>query len=139
MFNQYGIDRLTEWKKFRDSIESEDKPLEACASFWAKAPFVSPYLDPSNPSSWPDPWKLVLDSKYDNLAIALGMLYTLQLTQRFMGERFEIYMSINNKENDYFLLVGDTNVLNMEYMGVTSKEKLFSKKVNMIHSITPKQ
>jgi hypothetical protein len=109
MFNLYGNERLTEWKKFRDSLESSDDPLTHVAELWATAPFVNSYLDPKNPIEWPDPWHLVLDSKLDELAICLGMLYTIKLTQRFMDTDCEIHMSMpsNNLEPSFYLVVND--------------------------------
>ena len=113
MFNLYGNDRLTEWKRFRDSLEVSQTPFEDVVNLWSKAPFVSPFLDPSRPDTWPDPWHLVLDGKLDDLAISLGMLYTLQLTQRFMGSSLEIHtsMSSNKKNASYFVVVDHGHVL----------------------------
>ena len=117
MFNLYDNDRLTAWKQFRDSLEVSDTPFGDVAMLWSRAPFVSPYLDPQNPSEWPDPWHLVLDSRLDNLAIALGMLYTIKLTQRFMNVKCEIHTSTlpNEKEPSFLLIVDGEHVLNFEY------------------------
>ena len=125
MFDAHGIDRLTKWKEFRNTLEVLDDPLQAVVDFWNKAPFVSPYLNPQTPKSWPDPWHLVLDEKLDNLAICLGMLYTLKLTQRFMASQFEIHMSTieASRYSKYFLVV-DNHVLNLEYGCVLSTVEL---------------
>lgn len=135
MFDLDGIERLTEWKRFRDQLETSEDPLAQCAAFWARAPFVSHYLDPKDAGSWPDPWQLILDSKYDNLAIALGMLYTLQLTTRFMASDFQIYMTSNREKNDreFYLLIDDTHVLNLDYGAVTGRNRLFSLEVNKVY------
>lgn len=119
VFDLSAQDRLTEWRRFRDQLENSDTPLEDVALFWSRAPFVSSYLNPTNPDHWPDPWHLILDNKLDELAIVLGMLYTLKLTQRFMNNHFEIHMSTskNSKEKNYFLVV-ENQVLNLEYMSV---------------------
>ena len=116
MFNLYGNERLTEWKKFRDSLESCNDPLTRVAELWATAPFVNPYIDPNNPNEWPDPWHLVLDSKLDELAISLGMLYTIKLTQRFMDSNCEIHKSMlpNNLEPSFYLVVDQQHVMNYE-------------------------
>ena len=116
MFNLYGNERLTEWKRFRDSLESCSDPLTRVAELWATAPFVNPYIDPNNPNEWPDPWHLVLDSKLDELAISLGMLYTIKLTQRFMDSNCEIHKSMlpNNLEPSFYLVVDQQHVMNYE-------------------------
>ena len=131
MFNLYNNDRLTAWKDFRDTLETSNTPLEDVAEFWSRAPFVSPYLNPNDPTSWPDPWHLVLNSRLDNLAIVLGMLYTIKLTQRFANTTLEVKLVKNSqtKELTYVLIVDNQNVLNLEYnrvVGVNTLENLES-------------
>jgi len=117
VFNLYGNERLTQWKSIRDSLEAENKPLDTVASVWAQAPFVSPYLNPKVPDSWPDPWHLILDGKMDDLAITLGMLYTIKLTQRFTTTPCEIHMSmpVGKKDLEFYLVVDNQFVLNYEH------------------------
>lgn len=117
MFNLYHSDRIKAWKEFRDQLEVSQCPCQDVAEFWALAPFVNSYLDPHNPKSWPDPWRLVLEGRYDNLAITLGMLYTLKLTTRFMDTPYEIHMSmpLNEKDQNFFLVIDHSDVLNFEY------------------------
>jgi hypothetical protein len=117
VFNLYHNDRIKSWKEFRDQIEVSNTPFQDVAEFWALAPFVNSYLDPTQPSDWPDPWQLVIRGKYDNLAIVLGMLYTIKLTTRFTDTPFEIHMSmpIEEKEPLFFLVIAQSDVLNFEY------------------------
>lgn len=116
MFDIYGNHRLTEWKHIRDDIETTTNPLTLVAVLWARAPLVNPFIDPTDPESWPDPWHLVLDDRYDDLAVVLGMLYTIKLTQRFMDSYCEIHMSVRDEKSDpeFFLIVDNTMVLNYE-------------------------
>ena len=136
MFNLYGNERLAAWKQFRDSLESSENPLLDVAEFWSQAPFVSPYLDPNNPTKWPDPWHLVLDLHLDDLAIALGMLYTVKLTQRFMDTKCEIHTSMlpDKKEPCYFLIVDKKYVLNLEYKNVVDIKEISNISTNIIWS-----
>lgn len=136
MFDQHGTDRLIEWKKFRDSLETSDTPFQDVAVFWSQAPFVSPYLNPKNPTEWPDPWHLVLDSRLDDLAISLGMLYTLKLTSRFMNSLFEIHTSMLSEEKNqkYFLIVDNEHVLNLEYKSVVTVSSLEQVQTNLVWS-----
>lgn len=115
MFDLYGNDRLTEWKRVREEIETCKDPFQLVSDLWSRAPFVNPYLDPKNPTKWPDPWHLILDGRYDDLAISLGMLYTFKLTERFMDSLCEIHMSMSPREEPrYFLFVDNSYVLNYE-------------------------
>ena len=136
VFDQHGTDRLAAWKEFRESLETSDSPFEDVAELWSHAPFVSPYLNPNNPTEWPDPWHLILDLRLDDLAIALGMLYTITLTRRFMDTKCEIHTSMlrDDKEASYFLVVDNRHVLNFEYKSVVDIEKLKDCKTNMIWS-----
>lgn len=138
VFDVYGNDRLIAWKEFRDSLETSDCPLMDVAELWSQAPFVSTYLDPQNPSEWPDPWHLILDLRLDDLAIALGMLYTIKLTQRFTNTKCEIHtsMSPNRNEPSYLLIVDDLYVLNFEYRNVIDIKDLADVKTNLIWSQT---
>lgn len=140
MFDVYGVDRLTEWKRFRDKLETSQNPLEDLADFWSRAPFVSSYLDKKNPSEWPDPWHLILDDRLDDLAIALGMLYTLKLTQRFMNCDCEIHMSmLPDKSACYFLLVDNKHVLNYRYKEVVDVSELREVETNRLYSSSRKK
>lgn len=112
MFDLYGIERLTAWKEFRNTLELSPTPLEDVAVLWSKAPFVSPRLS-LDPKSWPDPWKLIIDGEFDSLGLVLGMLYTLQLTDRFKGSQFEIHM-FQQQKNREFVLVTNNVALNWE-------------------------
>ncbi len=126
VFDEHGTDRLAAWKQFRDSLETSEHPFDDVAKLWSQAPFVSPYLDPKNPTEWPDPWHLILDLRLDDLAIALGMLYTIKLTHRFIDTECEIHTSIlpDNKDPSYLLIVDKKYVLNLEYKNVVSIEEI---------------
>jgi len=117
MFDSFGNERLIKWKDFRQQLETSQTPFMDVARFWSKAPFVNPFIDPSNFTQWPDPWHLILDDRFDDLAIVLGMLYTIKLTQRFMDSNFEIHTSITGEKRSqkFFLVVDNKHVLNYEY------------------------
>lgn len=133
MFNLYGIDRLTEWRNFRDQLETSTTPFNDVAELWANAPFVSPYLDPKSPKTWPDPWHLVIDNRLDDLAITLGMLYTLSLTERFKAAEFEV-REIDKRDPHYILLVNHHDILNLEYRRVTTIDSVNLEGSNIIWS-----
>lgn len=134
MFELHGTDRLTEWKKFRCVLETDPEPFSKVIELWSKAPFVNRYLDQNNPSSWPDPWRLVLDGKFDDLAICLGMLYTFQLTDRFSKENFKIYMIKKLEVNPVFCLaVSDQWFLNLHYGQISDISEFKNYHTSMIY------
>lgn len=136
MFDLHGNERLIKWKQFRDSIELSNSPFEDVADFWSHAPFVSPYLPPSNPDSWPDPWQLIAVGRFDELAIVIGMLYTIKLTQRFMDSKCEIHTTILSKEKEpiYMLIIDNQHVINFEYRTVSSIKVLENIETSLIWS-----
>lgn len=75
--------RMTHWRDFRKVLDS--LPLEEAiartAEFWSSAPFTPYYLDPANSENWPDPWTLLYENYYCDIAKCLGIIYTLALTK----------------------------------------------------------
>lgn len=125
MFNLYRNERLTSWKQFRDTLEISTSPFEDVAELWSHAPFVSAFINPHTPESWPDPWHLIIDGKFDDLAIVLGMLYTLKLTKRFADAEFVIHMDeLKNKTPTYWLVINGKYVLNYHFKEVVPFESL---------------
>ena len=108
--------RLSEWSAFRDTLEASEDPLQDVINYYNKVPTVSINTDPYTPSTWPSPWELVNENMYCDFCRVLGMCYSLQLTDRFSKETFEIHIGINNvkSEHYYYLLVGD-RVLGFDY------------------------
>lgn len=104
-----GFERLLDWKILRNQVEVSQNPFFDVIDYWAKIPYVSNYIDPHKPEKWPDPWKLVIDGKFDDLALALAVSYTIRLTLRFIDSKIMIHMSIidKNKTPDYFVTVDD--------------------------------
>ncbi len=120
MFDLDQTSKLKAWKEFRQALETSETPLQDVATLWSRAPFVNPFLDPNNPSKWPDPWKLILDGKFDELAIALGICYTLTLTERFKDQKIEIHTSMFSGESRYIVVVNNCDVLNLFCREVTN-------------------
>lgn len=138
VFNEYGTQRLAAWRQFRDSLETSETPLEDVAKLWTYAPFVSSYLDPKIPTKWPDPWQLMLDLRLDDLALVLGMLYTIKLTQRFIDTECEIHMSMSSEKKDplYMLVVDGTSVLNLVYGTVVDVDQMKNLDTKRIYSVS---
>lgn len=124
MFDLRGNERLTEWRKIRDNLSNSLNPYAQVLEIWKKAPLVNQYLDPFNSGSWPDPWHLILDDRYDDLAISLGIVYTLALSDRFMRERFEIHMSISEDDRESFFVVSENTSIDVCQRIFVDKQKI---------------
>jgi len=72
-------DRLTQWKDFRHALG--DLSLESAVielnNMWSTAPYVNYNLDPSDPTIWPDPWTLLAENYWCDVAKSLGIIYTI--------------------------------------------------------------
>jgi hypothetical protein len=76
--------RLESWNHLRDQVQnlSAEKTLEIINSWWFNVPWRPYYLHWDDQPNWPDPWQLLSDNHYCDLARALGILYTITLLDR---------------------------------------------------------
>ena len=76
--------RLSSWNQLRTEVQN--LPLESALlkinQWWFVSPWKPYYLHWDDQSSWPDPWQLLSDNVYCDLARALGILYTITLLDR---------------------------------------------------------
>lgn len=74
--------RLREWKNLRLIIRGEKLDL-ACVhvdNWWQQAPLINHHLHWADSNSWPDPWTILNENIYCTLTRAIGMCYTLLLS-----------------------------------------------------------
>lgn len=93
-------DRLTQWKDFRHELDR--LPLETAVvelnNMWSTAPIVNYNLDPSDPNIWPDPWTLLAENYWCDVAKALGILYTIYFTShRTTPMEMRVYYDYKDK------------------------------------------
>lgn len=121
--------RLERWKSLRTQMSGLDiqSALHSCTEFWAPAPFVPWYLDPEYPDAWPDPWTLIQENYYCSLAKALGMLYTVHLSEHgrhvnlclrryHRKDTDSLYNLVWIDEGKYVLNSDDVGVLNNKHI-----------------------
>ena len=72
-------ERLRSWVQLRSDCENKplNEQLNQIAGWWGHVPRVKHAIHWHDKSNWPDPWELLADNNFDELAIALGMSYTL--------------------------------------------------------------
>jgi len=77
-------DRLRAWADLRDQCQSLDteSALTAINAWWFRSPWQPYYLHWDDQPDWPDPWQILSDNIYCDLARALGILYTISLLDR---------------------------------------------------------
>ena len=75
----------------------------AINDWWFRAPTVNHYLHPQDIPNWPDPWQLLNDNIYCDLARALGIVYTLLDIDHSAIQT----VSLGLTENDNLVLVNE--------------------------------
>ena len=76
--------RLHAWGVLRESVQhaSVEQALADINAWWFRAPWRAYHLHWDDQPNWPDPWELLSDNIYCDLARGLGILYTITLLDR---------------------------------------------------------
>lgn len=136
MFQLKPEDRLKSWREFRselDQLPLEDALIQT-AKFWADTPFVPYNLDTSNVSNWPDPWTLIEENIYCDVAKCLGIVYTLSLCKHRTNLDIElcVYKDTNTgyeynlawiNQGKYILNMIDGEIVNKVQIEKTFQQK----------------
>ncbi len=139
MWSLLPNDRLHDWKEFRANIGTVDvhQAIVDTVHLWSYAPFVNYYLPSDDPTQWPDPWTLLYENYYCDLAKALGMLYTLYLSSHYKKNinelEIRVFKDSDTKEifNTVWVDQGKY-ILNFSYDTVVNKT-LFDEKLVLVH------
>lgn len=73
--------RLDAWANLRQQIQSlpPEQALTQINTWWFDCPWRPYHLHWDDQSDWPDPWQLLSDNIYCDVARGLGILYTISL------------------------------------------------------------
>ena len=136
MWKLSAPDRLEQWKRFRKNINDLEfeHALEQVATFWGRAPFTPFYLEQSQTETWPDPWTLIAENCYCDLAKALGILYTIHLSDHNDHDlRLRVYKQHGTLyQYNLVWIDGGKYVLNLESEEVVNKTSIPD---NLVHVI----
>ena len=107
MFNQNIDDRLSLWAEHRVHLSNTASPFEDVWEFWRHAPYI-PYnnkIDPYHIASWPSPWEIIVDNKYDDFTKAVMIAWTLKLTNKFEKSKIEVKTYIDKAKSRQYNIV----------------------------------
>jgi len=81
MWHKDFTDRLESWAALRSEVQlmSLDQALQTISNWWYQSPWTGYYLHWDDRDNWPDPWQLLSENIYCDLARGLGILYTITL------------------------------------------------------------
>jgi hypothetical protein len=73
--------RLDAWASLRQQIQNEsaEHALATINQWWFNTPWRAYHLHWDDRATWPDPWELLSDNLYCDVARGLGILYTISL------------------------------------------------------------
>lgn len=126
-WNSMPYERLRQWHDFRKdlNIKSLEKAIEEVQHFWSYAPFVKYYLTTDQIDNWPSPWELIYENVYCDLAKALGIVYTLYLTNHCPKIEIRVYKDNSTKEHYNLVFIENGKyVLNYLHDQVVNKKHI---------------
>ena len=138
--------RLAAWNQLR--TQSLDLSLEVALrqinAWWFESPWIPYHLHWDDRPDWPDPWQLITENYYCDLAKSLGMLYTLCLSKH--GETLDakicVYQNVETKyiynlavfdHGKYVINLLDDRVVNIESVNteLTLKHQISINELNL--------
>jgi len=127
--------RLHAWGVLRESIQHAPLPqaLADINAWWFHAPWRAYHLHWDDQAVWPDPWQLLSDNLYCDLARGLGILYTIAMLDRpdlqnWLLAETEQGNLVLDQDRKYILNWDSEQVLNIN-----------PGQINVRHSITQEQ
>ena len=76
-------ERLADWFNLRQAAQQLTQPaqLQLINDWWYQAPVVPRVINWTQEDTWPNPWDLLNNKGYCELARALGIVYTIMLLE----------------------------------------------------------
>jgi hypothetical protein len=106
--------RLASWTFLRE--QCQNLPVESALArindWWFRAPWQPYYLHWDDQLTWPDPWQLLSDNVYCELARGLGILYTITLLDR--ADMAPSRLVLTDDDRNLVLVAKEKYILNWE-------------------------
>ena len=108
--------RLLAWSNIRKHVEVSNTPLLDVANFWNQINLTTHnhLIDPYYPASWPTPWEIIENNRYDDFTKAIMIGYTLLLTEKYKNSSIQVRTLVDKGANKLYnvVYVDDLHVLN---------------------------
>lgn len=113
-------DRLQSWNQLRN--QTKFLPLELALpqinTWWFRSPWRPYYLHWDDQATWPDPWQLLSDNIYCEVARGLGILYTINLLER--ADMDPASLVLDNSGHNLVLVAQEKYILNWDPASVVN-------------------
>ena len=106
--------RLDSWNQLRTQVADQpvESALETINSWWFQSPWTAYHLHWDDQNTWPDPWQLLSDNMYCEVARGLGILYTITCLNR--GDMDSAQLVLTNDDRNLVLLDKSKYILNWD-------------------------
>ena len=106
-----------------------DQALLQVNDWWFQSPISARYLHWDDHRTWPDPWQLLKDDIYCEIARALGMLYTIAMTEDARIAQLEIVQTGQDNlvlvnQGKYILNWAPSQLLNISSKKIETKKTI---------------
>ena len=138
MWTHLPSERLRFWHDFRKKISEQqiEPALKETTHLWSYAPYVAHYLTTDHIEEWPGPWELIYENYYCDLAKALGIVYTLYLSDHKPEIEIRIYTNPSTKDEYNLVFINKGKyVLNLVHDEVVNKKQI-DKDLKLVKTLT---
>jgi len=106
--------RLDSWNQLRTQVADQpvESALETINSWWFQSPWTAYHLHWDDQITWPDPWQLLSDNMYCEVARGLGILYTITCLNR--GDMDSAELVLTNDDRNLVLVDKSKYILNWD-------------------------
>ena len=113
--------RLQSWAELRSHCETlpAQEALNQIIEWWSHTPWQPYYLHWDDLPKWPDPWQLLADNVYCNVAKSLGIVYTITMMNHVDLTTAELVLTEDN--DDLVVIDGGKYVINISPTPVVNK------------------
>ena len=112
--------RLTSWNQLRQQVQHlpAESALTDINNWWFDAPWRPYYLHWDDQKTWPDPWQLLSDNIYCDVARGLGILYTITLLNR--ADMAPLDLILTESGHNLVLATKEKYILNWEVNNIVN-------------------
>jgi hypothetical protein len=132
-------DRLIQWSSLREEAKnlSLESSLNKINYWWQQTPWSPYHLHWDDQETWPNPWELLSDNLFCDLARSLGIVYTTMMIDHPEINKIELascdetnLVLIN--QGKYILNWSPEELLNISTANIKIKKTLDSEKVRYL-------